>query len=253
MNSAAAICLVGVIACLGAAEVRPPVEGRPRHRSEEQDQRGSRRGHRERQGRGRRGEHRSGRGAQGGRRVGLLRHAGARRHSRPRLRRNGRARILRRRQQPVSRRLHAAIGRDHGRRRRIVGLAELRGLQAAHHRSVQDARAGAAQHRRPRDARRQVRAGPGRHGSQADGRHGASPQGCDRRHQDRALCRPGMGAGRARGRGGHAGEHSGHGGLWHQSPGASDGGARDQEAAARRHLHARLFRASQRAGRRPAA
>ena len=33
------------------------------------------------------------------------------------------------------------------------------------------------QHRRQRHARRKVRAGPGRHGSEADGRHGASLQG----------------------------------------------------------------------------
>ena len=105
------------------------------------------------------------------------------------------------------------------------------------------------QHRRPRHARRQVRAGPGRHGSEADGRHGASLQGRDRRRQDRALRRPGVGAGRAGGRGGHDREHSGHGRLRHQSPGAPDERARDEEAPAGRHLHARVFRAARRAGR----
>ncbi len=120
---------------------------------------------------------------------GSLRHAGARGHSRPRLRRHGRTRILRRRQQPVSRRLHVTVGRHHRRRRRIVGLEELRGLQGSHHRSLQDARAGVSQHRRPRDARRSVRAEPGRHGSQADGGDGAAPQRRDRRHQDGSLRR----------------------------------------------------------------
>ena len=63
----------------------------------------------------------------------------------------------------------------------------------------------------------QVRAGPGRHGSEADGRHGAAPQGRDRRRQDRALLGPGVGAGRARGRSGNDREHSGDGGFRHQS------------------------------------
>jgi dihydroorotase len=39
------------------------------------------------------------------------------------------------------RRLHAARGRDHGGRRRLRGLAQLRGLQDARHRPLQDARA----------------------------------------------------------------------------------------------------------------
>ena len=235
---------------LGAAEVRLPAEGRPRHRPQEQDQRRSRCRHREGQGRGGRREHRSGRGAQSGRRVGPLRHARAHRHSRPRLCRHGRTRILRRRQQRVSRRLHAAHRRDHRGGRRIVGLAELRGLQAAHHRSIQDARAGVPQHRRQRHARRisSSRTSPTwKRKPTADMalRHKGVIVG----DQDRALRRPGVGAGRAGGRGRDAREHSRDGGLRHQSPGTADGGARDQEAPAGRHLHPRLFRASQRAGR----
>src|SRR5207244_1708331 len=78
-----------------------------------------------------------------------------------------RACIVRRRQQRVSRRIHASSGRHHGCRRRMRRLEKLRRLQAAHHRSVQDARPRAPQHRRQRHARRQVRTGPDRHGSQA--------------------------------------------------------------------------------------
>ena len=47
-------------------------------------------------------------------------------------------------------------------------------------------------------------------------------------------------------------EHSRDGGFRHQSPRAAAERAGDEEAAARRHLHARLFRAAQRAGPRPA-
>ena len=72
--------------------------------------------------------------------------------------------------------------------------------------------------------------------------------GLDRRDQDRALFRTGVGAGRARGRGRDAGECAGHGGLRIEQARTSAERAGDEEAAARRHLHARLLGAARRAG-----
>ena len=64
------------------------------------------------------------------RRRGPLRDPGPDRHPRPCLRRAGRARLLRRRQQRLSRRVHLPL-RGHGRGRcRRRGLAQLRGVQA---------------------------------------------------------------------------------------------------------------------------
>ena len=66
----------GVRAATAAAdEIRSAPEGRPCHRPEEPDQRGSRRGDRGRQGGGGRGPHQSRRGAESRRRLGPLRDA----------------------------------------------------------------------------------------------------------------------------------------------------------------------------------
>ena len=78
----------------------------------------------------------------------------------------------------------------------------------------QDARPRLPQHRRQRHARRQVRAGPGRHGGAAGRRDGArsiraSIVGIKTAH----YAGPGVDAGRARGRGGHDREHPGDGRL----------------------------------------
>ena len=86
----------------------------------------------------------------------------------------GERRILCRRQQRLPGRLHAARRRDDGRGCRMRRLAELRGLQAARHRSLEDPHPRLSQHRRQRHARRQVRAGSRRHGGEADRRHGAA-------------------------------------------------------------------------------
>ena len=56
------------------------------------------------------------------------------------------------------------VGVTTRRRRRRLGLSQLRGLQGPRHRSVADARPGLPEHRRQRHARRQVREQPGRHG-----------------------------------------------------------------------------------------
>ncbi len=86
--------------------------------------------------------------------AGPLRHAGPDRHPRPHLRRHRRAALVRGRQQRLSRRLHAAGRRHDGRRRRLRRLAQLRGFQAARHRSLEDPHPGLPQHRRQRHARR---------------------------------------------------------------------------------------------------
>ena len=61
-------------------------------------------------------------------------------------------------------RLHAAQLRDHGERRRHVGLAQFPRLQAPHHRRVEDPRHGVPQHRRQRHGLGADRAEPRRHG-----------------------------------------------------------------------------------------
>ena len=113
----------------------------------------------------------------------------------------------------------------------------------------QDARARVPQHRRQRHARRQVRAGPRRHGSQADGRDGAEAQGHHRRHQERAL---------SPARNGRRYEHAVEAGTIANIPVMVDFGNNHPErplddlltkiAAPRRHLHALLFRTARRAG-----
>ena len=160
----------------------------------------------------------------------------------------GEPRFLRRRQQRLSRWLHVSRRRDDRRRRRQLRLAELRRLQDARHRSIEDACPRLPQHRRQRHARREVRAGSRRHGGEAHRRHGAPASRADCRDQDRALHRPRVGAGRARGRGRHAGQRPGDGRLRLEPAGAAARRARDEEASARRHLHARVLRAARRAG-----
>ena len=117
---------------------------------------------------------RSRRRRQDRRRRRPLRHARPDRHPRPRLRRHRREGLLRRRQQRLPGRLHVPRRRHDGRRRRRLRLAQLRGLQAAHHRSLEDPRPRLPQHRRQRHARREVRAGPERHGGAAGGGDGAA-------------------------------------------------------------------------------
>ena len=106
--------------------------------------------------------------------VGLVRDARPDRHPRARLHRHRRAALLCRRQQRLSGRLHVPRRRDDRRRCRLRRLAELRRLQAARHRSIEDAHPRVPQHRRQRHARREVRAGSRRHGGEADRRHGAA-------------------------------------------------------------------------------
>ena len=122
-------------------------------------------------------------------------------------------------------------------------------FKTADHRSGQDPGAGVAQHRRPRHAGGQVRAGPGRHAGQADRRDGPGPQGPGGGGQDRALRRAGVGAGRAGGRGRHHRRHPGDGRLRRQPGRAAAGRAGDQEAAPGRHLHPRALGPAQGAGR----
>ena len=69
------------------------------------------------------------------------------------------------------------------------GLAQLRGFQAAHHRSLDHPRPCLSEHRRPRHARWKVRTGSVGHGCPTHGGHGAPVSGPDCRHQDRALLR----------------------------------------------------------------
>ena len=55
-----------------------------------------------------------------------------------------------------------------------AGWRNFEDFKTARHRSLEDPRPRLPQHRRQRHARRQVRAGPGRHGGEADGRDGAA-------------------------------------------------------------------------------
>ena len=103
-----------------------------------------------------------------------------------------------------------------------AGWRNFEDFKAARHRSLQDPRPRLPQHRRQRHARREVRAGPRRHGGASrPPTWRSSYPGADRRHQDRALQRAGVDAGRARGRGRHAGQHSGDGRLRHEPAGAA--------------------------------
>ena len=102
-------------------------------------------------------------------------------------------------------------------------LAQLRGLQGAHHRPVPDARPRLPQYRRQRHARREVRAGPGDMEAKPAAEMARDIR-ADRRHQDGALRRPGMDARGARGGGGDDREHSGHGGLRREQARAADRG-----------------------------
>ena len=90
------------------------------------------------------------------------------------------------------------------------------------------------------------------HGREGDRREGEAVPRRGRRHQDGALLRSRMDAGRTRRRGGDDRQHSADGRLRQRpSQGASDRRPADEEAAARRHLHAHVFGpAARTAGRR---
>ena len=211
---------VGLTPAVASQEIRSAAPQRSRHRSSEQHQRHAGRGDLRRQ--DRRGGahidpaelHRA------SMRPGCTSRPGSSTFTRTCTRARAR-RILRRRSQRLSRTLRAAVGRHHRRGCRRLGLAEFRGLQAAHHRSLDDARAGLPEHRRQRDARGKIRAGSRGHGGAAGGRHGAPLSRPHRRHQDGALLRPGVDTGRARRRSGHAGGYPGDGGLRLEQAGAA--------------------------------
>ena len=171
-----------------------------------------------------------------------VRHPGTDRYPRARVRRNRRARLLCRGPESVPRRLHLPCRRNYRGGCRLRRLAQFRRFQGPHHRSLQDARAGVPQHRGQRHARREIRERSQRHGSRARGRDGAAPQGPDRGHQDRALCRTRMDPGGARRGGRHPRQNPGDGGFRERSSGAPAGRSADQETAPRRHLHPLLFR-----------
>ena len=83
-----------------------------------------------------------------------------------------------------------------------------------------------AQHRRPRNGWPRRGAVRGGHGSQGRCCDGDCESRRDRRHQDGALRRAGMGSGRTCGAGGNDRERSGDGGFRHVSAGASVSRAR---------------------------
>ena len=145
----------------------------------------------------------------------------------------GEAAFVCRRQQRLSRHRRAPLGRDDGCRHGQLRVAQLRRFQAAHHRSRVDSCPRVSEHRRPRDARREVRAGSERHGGAADRRHGAPLSRDRRRHQDGALFRTRMGAGRAGRRSGHARQPAGDGGLRRAPARAAAVGARDERSCGR--------------------
>ena len=232
-------------------EIRPAAAGRARHRCAEQLERRARRGDRRRKDCGRRHQAESRGRGQDGRRVWTVRDAWTHRHPCAHLRRHRRAAVLCWRQQCLPGRIHAARRRDHGRGRRMRRLAELRGLQTASHRSLEDPHPRLSQHRRQRHARRNVRAGSRRHGGEAHRRHGAPLPRAHRRHQDRALRRTRVGAGRTRGRSRNAGGRAGDGRLRREQARTTAGRAGDEEAAPGRHLHPCLFGTARRTGRRP--
>ena len=173
---------------------------------QERDQRRARRGHRGRQGRG------------GGGQTSIpprpfktvdvsrpLRHARADRHPRPRLHRHGRDGLVRRRQQRLPRRLHLPRRRDHGGRRRAAragatsrtsSTASSTARRRACSPSSTSSATACAAERSSRTSPTWRRSRPPTWRS----KH----KGVDRRHQDRALRRPRVGAGRAGGGGRHA-------------------------------------------------
>ena len=104
---------------------------------------------------------------------GLYVTPGLDRHPCPCLFRHRRAQLLRRRPQRAARRLHIPRWRYDRCRCRLFRLAQFRGLQAAHHRPLQDPRLRDAQHRRLWHARSKVRAEHCRHGWRSHGSHGA--------------------------------------------------------------------------------
>ena len=126
-------------------------------------------------------------------------------------------------------------------------MAQLRGHEEAHHRSVANTDPGAHQHRRPRQLWREVRTGPHGSGSQADRRHGVEVQGAHRRRQERALFRSGMGAVCARRGSRQDREHPGHG-RFRQRPRTDDRRAVHEDLPSGRHLHAHVRRQPRRAG-----
>ena len=86
---------------------------------------------------------------------------------------------------------HLSQRRHHRCRRRYLRLAQLRSLQKAHRRPVQDPRAHVPEHRRRRHGRRGGTE-HARHGSGARRRDDQEVPGVYRRRQNRALRRPGM-------------------------------------------------------------
>ena len=104
-----------------------------------------------------------------------LRHARTHRHSRARLRRHRRARArtpATTASIPTASRFRVGVTTvvDAG----GAGWRNFEDFKTPRHRSIAHARARVPQHRRQRHARRQVRAGPRRHGGQADRRDGAA-------------------------------------------------------------------------------
>ena len=125
------------------------------------------------------------------------------------------------------------VGRHDRRRRGLLRLAQLRRLQGPRHRPLPHARPRLPQHRRQRHARREVRAGPRRHGGEADRRDGAPAQGPDRRDQDGPLRGARVGAGRAGGRGGHDRGRAGDGRLRREQARAAARRARRRRSSGR--------------------
>ena len=190
-------------------QVRPAPQGRPRHRRAQQHRRRARRGHRRREDRAGRGVDPGRRRRQDHRRVRPLRHARPDRHPRPRLHRHRRAELLRRRQQRLPRRLHASASAS----RPSSTPAAPAGATS------RTSRTGSSIASRTRVLAFLNIVGNGMRGgkfesdqadmeAQAGRGDGPEAQGDDRRHQDRALHRAGVDAGRSRRRGRHRGRTS---------------------------------------------
>ncbi len=216
-------------------------QGRARHRPEARPRRRDGRGRRRRQDCRGRALDRRGEGAQGRGRTGPLRGAWPHRPARPCLLRNGPQRIPEQRhrsraaRQPlVPQRSDDAGGRGRGR------LAQLRPVQGAGHRRVEDSRPVVPQHRRRGDARRSARAGPRRHERAAHrDAHPAAP-GPHRRHQGGALQRAGVGSRHAGGRGRHRGRRTRDDRFRRAQPAALSRRTAEHAPSSRRHPDACL-------------
>ena len=108
------------------------------------------------------------------------RHPGPHRPPRARLPGRKAEGLRRRRLERLPRRLHPAKLRDHGHRRRHVGLAQLPRLQAPHHRPVEDPRHRVPQHRRQRHGIGPIEQNAEDMDVAADGQDGDRTQGRDR-------------------------------------------------------------------------